>query len=252
VTAADQHEYERAIALTGCFNFRDLGGYATRDGARVKWRRLFRADGLSRLTPEDLALLGELGLATVLDLRTSGELDQLGRFAGESGYHHLPMIDVLPDRKDFPGWVDPAIVAERYREMMSVGRDAIVSSLTVLSAPESYPAVFHCSAGKDRTGILAAVVLGLVGVPDEVIVADYALSAAAMEKMVAWFRSQSPERAEAIENYAPALVAAAPETMAAFIAEIEDHHGGFAGLAASLGVPDIGDRLRAVLLDELA
>ncbi|MCU1462478.1 MAG: putative protein-tyrosine phosphatase [Acidimicrobiales bacterium] len=250
--------FERAIALTGCFNFRDLGGYETMDGRRMKWRRLFRADGLSRLTPDDLGVLGPLGLATVLDLRTTAELDEFGRFVGAGpggsapAYHHLPMIDVLPDRKDFPRWVDPSIVADRYVEMLGNGRAAVVEALTVLGDPGNLPAVFHCSAGKDRTGILAAIVLGLVGVADEVIVADYALSAAAMERMVAFFRSENredPERAEAIETYAPAMVAAAPETMAAFIRSVEDEHGGFAGLVEELGVPQAGDRLRMALLD---
>jgi len=186
VTAANQaqqHEHERAIALSGSFNFRDLGGYETTDGRRVKWRRLFRADGLSRLTTADLDVLGHVCLATVL-----------------------------------------------------VEHDA-------------YPAVFHCSAGKDRTGILAAIVLGLLGVPDDVIVADYTLSAAAMERMIAYFRAEKPDRAEALESYAPALVAAAPETMASFIDAIETNHGGFVGLVTELGVPDAADRLRDLLLD---
>ena len=178
-----------------------------------------------------------------------------GRFAGtgpggtEPAYHHLPMIDVLPDRKDYPGWVDPAVVADRYAEMLSTGGRAVLGALTVLVEHDSYPAVFHCSAGKDRTGILAAIVLGLLGVPDDVIVADYTLSAAAMERMIAYFRAEKPDRAEALESYAPALVAAAPETMASFIDAIETNHGGFVGLVTELGVPDAADRLRDLLLD---
>src|SRR5204862_328145 len=81
-----------------------------------------------------------------------------------------------------------------------------LGALTVLVEHDAYPAVFHCSAGKDRTGILAAIVLGLLGVPDDVIVADYTLSAAAMERMIAYFRAEKPDRAEALESYAPALV----------------------------------------------
>src|SRR5260370_41599244 len=93
----------RKLPLAGCVNFRDLGGYPTADGGRGRWRRLFRADGLTRLDDRDCALLGELGLATVIDLRTVGEVENRGRFPQDSvavQYHHLPLTDVLPPPED--------------------------------------------------------------------------------------------------------------------------------------------------------
>src|SRR5579859_4556528 len=178
---------QRVVDLEGCFNFRDLGGYRTVDGRCVRWQRLFRADGLHRLTEADLAHLAGLGLATVIDLRTEKELDEVGRIAWPApdlAFHHLPMLDVLPDRTTYPAWVDAGYVADRYVAMLEKGRDAVAEALAILTDPTAYPAVFHCAAGKDRTGLLAAVVLGLLNVSDEDIVADYALSQHAMTRML--------------------------------------------------------------------
>ena len=87
----------RRLPIDGCVNFRDLGGYQVADGRRVRWRRLFRADGLNRLSDEDQLLLSGLGLATVIDLRTLDEAEQRGSFPVDAlpvAYHSLP-----PDRR---------------------------------------------------------------------------------------------------------------------------------------------------------
>jgi protein-tyrosine phosphatase len=243
---------QRVIELEGCFNFRDLGGYRTVDGRSVKWQRLFRADGLQRLTDADLAQLADLGLATVIDLRTDQELEESGRIAWPApglAYHHLPMLDVLPDRTTYPAWVDVSYVADRYVGMLEKGADAVAEALAVLAEPAAYPAVFHCAAGKDRTGLLAAVVLGLLGVSDEDIIADYALSQEAMARMLAWLRAERPEVREQIEGSAAAIVAAEPDTMSLFLARLREQHGSFAGYADSLGAGAAARYLQHALLD---
>jgi protein-tyrosine phosphatase len=244
---------QRVIELEGCFNFRDLGGYRTRDGRSVKWQRLFRADGLHRLSDADLAQLAELGLATVIDLRTDQELEEVGRIAWPApglAYHHLPMMDVMPDRKTYPAWVDVSYVADRYVAMLEKGSAAVAEALAILTDLEAYPAVFHCAAGKDRTGLLAAVVLGLLGVSDEDIVVDYALSQQAMTRMLAWLRAERPEIEEQIEGSAAAIVAADPDTMSLFLGRLRDRHGSFAAYANSLGVGSAVVHLQQALLDE--
>ncbi len=146
-------------------------------GGGSAWRRLFRADGLGSLSEADRASLAELGLATVIDLRTSDEATHRGRFPVERvpvRYHEFPLVDVLPTPEDLPSWNETAYVAERYRDMVAVGRSALVGAIEVLAAPGALPAVFHCSAGKDRTGVLSALLLAFLGVPDELIVEDYA------------------------------------------------------------------------------
>jgi protein-tyrosine phosphatase len=245
---------ERLIPLQGCFNFRDLGGYRGAGGRTIRWRTLFRADGLSRLTADDLVRLGELGLRTVIDLRTADEVEE-GRIDPQHPdlvYHHLPMIDVLPPEAEVPQWADPVFVAGQYRDMMRSGTDTITQALTVLAEATSYPVAFHCMAGKDRTGILSALVLQLLGVTDEEIVGDYALSGEAMQRRLAWMQASQPERAEEYATNAAAIIAAEPASMARFLEMFRDDHGGVDAFVSSLGLAGIADRLRLLLLEPAA
>ena len=235
-------------------NFRDLGGYPGADGRRIRWRRLFRADGLTRLDADDCAQLADLGLATVIDLRTKGEVDERGRFpedAFEVEYHHLPLTDVLPPTEDLSRYDEPAFVTSRYRRLFSEGSSSLARAVHVLAEPGALPAVFHCSAGKDRTGILAALVLGFLGVPRDVIVEDYALSAEAMIALLDRLKQEYAESVAEVERYAPAVISVAPESMAAFLDELGHEHGSFEDLARSLGVTDAVSCLRESLLETL-
>lgn len=241
----------RRLPLTGCFNFRDLGGYPTSDGHRIRWRRLFRADGLTRLDASDCAMLADIGLATVIDLRTVGEVDERGRVPEghfEVEYHHLPLTDVLPPDADLARYAEPAFVTSRYRQLFVEGSQSIATALEILAEPDSLPAVFHCSAGKDRTGVLAALVLGFLGVPDEIIVHDYALSGEAMVGMLEWLKKEYADDVESVERYAPAVTSAHPEAMAEFLRLLREEQGGFDELAGSLGVSDAVERLRSSLI----
>lgn len=242
---------DRHIELEGAFNFRDLGGYETADGRMIRWRRLYRADGLSRLTPRDMERLAELELATVIDLRTTGELQEYGRIpepGWELEFHHLPIMEALPDRDEYPAWVNLDYVLGGYARMLETGGPAIAAALRLLADPATYPAVFHCSAGKDRTGILAALVLGFLGVPDEVIVADYALSRAAMERRYRRLLEEHPDRREEIERWKPALLSAEPEVMAGLLDTVRRRYGSLGGYAAAIGAVDALDGLRDALL----
>jgi protein tyrosine/serine phosphatase len=245
----------RRLTLSGCVNFRDLGGYATADGRQLKWRTLFRADGLSRLDEDDCDQLTALGLATVIDLRTVGELEERGRVPAEIlsvEYHHLPLTDVLPPTDQLSRYDEPAFVTARYRQLFTEGSSSLARAVQVLAEPDALPAVFHCSAGKDRTGILAALVLGFLGVERDVIVEDYALSGEAMGALLERIKAEYADAIEAIERYAPAVISVAPETMAAFLDAIEDEHGSFDDLAATLGVTDAVQQLRDRLLEPQA
>ncbi len=242
---------QRRIVFEGCFNFRDLGGYETGDGRFVTPRHLYRADGPHALTAADAVKLHGLGLATVIDLRTAQEAEDRGRYVttlGDVVEHHLPMIDVLPDTDELPDWIDPEVVAAQYRSMLDQGSQAVATALTILSDPSAYPAMFHCSAGKDRTGILSALVLGMAGVADHTIVADYALSAFAMRQLIEHYERAYPDAHEQLARVAPAMVAAHPEAMAAFVEGIRRDHGSFDGLAAAIGAADAPARIRAAIL----
>ena len=247
----ERRDAERRIQLEGAFNFRDLGGYPAADGRRVAWRRLFRADGLARLTDGDLARLDDLGIATVVDLRTPMELERAPTPAVPSSpdVHHLPMFDVLPDEEELPDWVDARFLIGRYSQMLDDGRNAVAEAIRVLASPGAVPAVFHCTAGKDRTGILAAVVLGLLGVPDESIVADYELSRDAMVQFLEHLRATLREEQRAgLDRREDAILAARPEVMAGLLDHVRSAYGSFEGLASAFGAGDAVEPLRAALL----
>jgi protein-tyrosine phosphatase len=242
----------RKLSFEGCFNFRDLGGYPTTDGRRTRWRRLFRADGLSRLTEADLALLTSLGIVTVIDLRTVLEADTQGRFPHDVDgvtYHHLPLTDTLPGEEETPDWDRSAFVSDRYLAMLSEGTETVSSALRLLADPAHQPAVFHCSVGKDRTGVLSALVLGFLGVPDETIVEDYALSYEAMLQILDHLLERYPDANEIVERYRPVILSAEPASMAGFVAGVRALYGSFEQLADVLGVSAEVQTLRAELLD---
>jgi protein-tyrosine phosphatase len=246
-----ENSTERHIALAGCYNFRDLGGYPTNDGGHLRWRRLFRADGLTRLSEEDCAALTELGLATVIDLRTVSEVHDRGRFpveAVEVEYHHLPLSESIPGTEEVPDWGEAQYVSARYTHLLKEGRDSINRAIGLLASDGSLPAVFHCSAGKDRTGVLAAVVLGGLGVPDEVIVDDYALSGIGTSRLMQALREEYADAVEEVEKYATAILRVLPEAMAGFIADVRAEYGGFEELVDDLGVAaEIASLKRAVV-----
>jgi protein-tyrosine phosphatase len=241
----------RTLEFEGCVNFRDLGGYRAADGRTVAWRRLFRADGLNKLTPADRAQLVDLGLTTVIDLRTLDEAEQRGSFPVDEvpvRYVGLPLTDVLPATEDLPAWKEAAYVAARYGSMVSEGGPVLTEAIRVLASGDSLPAVMHCSAGKDRTGVLSALLLAFLGVPDETIVEDYALSAAAMGRLLERLKAEYPEATDQVERYAPAILHVVPETMEQFLASLRLEYGTYGELAAALGVTEAMEHLRATVL----
>lgn len=243
--------FERRVRLDGCFNFRDLGGYPTRGGRWIRPERLYRSDGPHALTVFDHVTLRTLALRTVIDLRTADEVSTKPSFVAALpdvvGYH-LPLLDVVPDTDDLPTWTDPRVVADRYREMLDRGSELIAEALAILSDPASYPALIHCTAGKDRTGLMSAIVLGLLDASDATILADYAESGAAMIEFVAYLKRAHPSADELLTLLAPAMVSAHPETMTAFIDGIIRDYGSFAALAAALGAGGAPRALRALLV----
>lgn len=241
---------QRTIPLEGCFNFRDLGGYTGRDGRRLRWRQLFRADGLHRLTAADLAQVGDLGVRTVIDLRTEGEVANRGRIDPDHpvAYYNLPLLDVLPPEGEMASWALPTYVGEHYLSMLG-STATIRRSLELLSDPASYPALFHCMAGKDRTGVLSALVLQLVGVSEDDIVADYVLSGPASERWLAWMRATQPQTVAQFGEDLPALLKAQPASMTIFLDLLRDRHGSADGYAASIGLDGVGERLTEILLE---
>jgi rhodanese-related sulfurtransferase len=240
---------ERLVALEGAFNFRDLGGYPSRDGQHTRWGRLYRSDTLHELTEADLKVIRELGLTTVIDLRTPKELARTGRgLLGPEpiGFHHL---SVLGEAMAAPAPVGEDLSA-RYRWYLDVGRVSLTEALTLIGDPARLPLVFHCAAGKDRTGVLAALVLDLAGVDHRVIVEDYVITASRMEPILDRFRRSDPEAAERLAQVPPATYGVEAVTMQSFLDDLDGEFGGARAWAETAGVPTATlDRIPELLLE---
>jgi protein tyrosine/serine phosphatase len=241
----------RLLPLVGAYNFRDLGGYPTVDGRTTRWGQLFRSDTLHELTESDLHTLRGLGLACVIDLRTSAELERTGRglLADEAiGYLHLPLLD---NADQVPPPDAGEGLAQRYVWYLDVGRHALVSALASVGDEASYPLVFHCAAGKDRTGVLAALVLDILGVEREVIIEDYVLTASRMELIIGRVRRRvdAEERIAEIPQF---LLGAEVSTMEYFLDTLHDRFGGARQWALAAGVPPESlDTMETLLLADV-
>lgn len=235
---------ERRLALRGARNFRDLGGYPVAGGT-VAWGRAFRADRLTDLTDEDVTTLRRRGLRTVIDLRTGAEAGRYGpgKLAGAVERLHLSLLTpalVLRPQLDYAAWAEAA-----------TGPLSAVFARMV-AEPDPFPLVFHCSVGKDRTGIVAALLLSALGAPRQVIVDDYALTrryfSPSVDSVGRWRRRVLQHFPGVPAERARQLLDADPGTMAGFLDKIAARHGSVEGFLARLGV---GPAQQAVLRERL-
>ena len=175
---------ERRLRLDGPSNLRDIGGYPTADGSWTRWGRVFRSDGLHGLTDADHAVIEQLGITTVFDLRSDGEVEhQPDRLPVGVAHVHLPMSsDVAQQRSMLERIIDGELpkfdeddMAAGYLRMLEGFPEYLATMIGTVAAGETI--LFHCTAGKDRTGITAMAMLALAGVADAHILDDYEISA---------------------------------------------------------------------------
>ena len=248
------------IALEGAHNVRDLDGLAA-GSASTRVGVLLRSDALDALTPNDVEVLVDgYRLAHVVDLRSRAERMEKGRgLLGQSAvrYSDLDVVDEanLARRQDnrassFAAGIDPnVIIADGYVELLELGAPAFVAALESIAAPGGAPALVHCAIGKDRTGVLVALLLGAAGVERKAIVADYALS----HETMGHIREQleQSEAFQALARHIPAFVFdATPQTMELFLDRLDARWGGAAGYFTANGVdPGVIDQWRGILID---
>ena len=242
--------YSRHIRFEAVFNFRDLGGYATREGQTVVWRRLFRSSELHHMTSQDIVQLKEeIRLRSVIDLRSSGELEPFSilKEVG-SEYYNIPLIDRNNDKENiYQGFSNMGEVYSYYVSHEEFGR-RVVEALEIIAEPDNLPLVFHCSAGKDRTGLLTAIVLGILGVTEEDIITDYTLTAPYMEELInRW--SNDPKAPGDLKNVPGYLLEASPESMMFFLSTLKREYGSVRGyVEAHGGEVSLTHRLETALL----
>ena len=173
----------RSVKLAGASNFRDLGGYVGHQGRQLKWRRLFRSDHLAALSPQDVLTLENLGVSRVMDFRGLLERETLTCALPSATVHSLAIeptvVQGMKDLMDAGQAVTPALTQDLMRQTY---RDFVLGNSTRFAdlfghlLEHDEPLVFHCTAGKDRTGFAAALILTALGVAKEVVMQDYLLT----------------------------------------------------------------------------
>ncbi|MEU8772602.1 tyrosine-protein phosphatase [Streptomyces sp. NPDC048606] len=240
--------HSRHIPFERLHNFRDLGGYRTADGRTLAWGTLYRADSLGKLSGADWDRFLDLGVRTVIDLRYPWEIEAKGRIPEPERFAYANLsIEHRPyDQAAIDPDVDPwRYLADRFAEVAEDGVEEIRGALELI-ADGTGPTVFHCTSGKDRTGLIAAFVLTLLEVPEEEILADFALTELATARLTADWHAAHPGRTMRWPSYgrAPATV------MSLVLADLTTRYGSPAAyLTETVGItPDTVARLRARLL----
>ncbi|MCC6007383.1 MAG: tyrosine-protein phosphatase [Rhodobacteraceae bacterium] len=229
----------RHIAMAGVHNIRDLGGYGTARGTQTAWRRFLRADSPHDLGEDGQARLQQEGLSTVIDLRTEAEIAQgPNPFRARAGvqYVHQPLFDSLaPAALAAAGAGDCPLVGF-YRSALDDRHEALREIMVLIARADEGAVMFHCTAGKDRTGLVAALLLGLAEVGTDDIVADYALTEGLISGLVATFLEAAARDGRDVQAYARLL--AAPEaTMRQTLAHLAATYGSVPRYLDHIGVP---------------
>ena len=258
----DKDVAERLVPLEGGINFRDMGGYETTDGRRVKWRHLYRSGAMHRLTPADHEHLATRGIRTVIDFRTKSEqTDEPNHWALGSEattYWAREHEEVFGNIHEMAanGLASPAdamaVMEGGFRHLPFQQAEAYGEMFRRLAASE-VPLAFHCTAGKDRTGGAAALIFAALGVPRAGIIADFTMTERAVDLQKALLRKPSPKYAHFArldDATRAAFSGAKPSFINAFLDTIEVKCGSVENYLSDLGITrqDIGS-IRSALLD---
>lgn len=218
------------LDIPGAENVRDLGGYTGTDGRTVACRRFIRAGGMDALTQEGVAAVRGLGVRCIIDLRSGMERarnpDTLEQDAAIA-YRHIPMLDYIQSSLAGEGQaVFPDSMEEMYLGLLENDKQDFLQVFRIFADPACPTVLFHCTAGKDRTGLVAMLLLGLAGVSAADIAEDYSYS----ERL----RQVQPERRE--EDGLPAYLFDSPaQRMLDIIAYLERQYGGIPAYLTHIG-----------------
>jgi len=252
-----QMDVQRRVLFEGAVNFRDLGGYPAGRGRQTRWSVVYRADNLAGLTEADLVLLETLGLTTLIDFRLPMERhahpDRLPPGSSirrvELGFLPEGTLDMLSLVKR--GTIDAAELERRvigqYRLFCRDHVEEYRRTFAIASEPDNYPLLLHCTSGKDRTGVAAALLLLAVGAPRETVLEDYSLTNLYRRPVPQLLGPETPEEVVDV------LLSAQPKYLEAALEEIDRVHGSFdAYLRQALGVDEAQrERLVEMLTEPL-
>ena len=242
------------LGIDGLVNVRDLGGLRTSDGRTIRSRQVVRSDNPKSLTDQGhVDLVEVVGPRTVVDLRMEVEVEREGYSLVDEtvtvrNFPMYPQAGVTPEQID-AGMADNLV--DDYRRQLEANAGSIIAALTVIAESSARPIVIHCTAGKDRTGIVTALLLDLLGVDHDTIVADYHVTAANMAPILERIRAAHVYQDNGLATAPMWIFDAPPEAMREFLRHVSDQYGGAEGYAVAKGMsPEAVERLRAELLED--
>jgi protein tyrosine/serine phosphatase len=241
------------LAIGGLVNFRDLGGLRTSDGRQVAAGRLLRSDNLLGLNHEGVdTILSDLRPKLIIDLRTQEECRREGGpppALDSVRYVNRPLEPQGALTEEDAAAGKATNLVDDYVAHLRISGHVLVSAFAYLTDTDNLPAVVHCTAGKDRTGIFVALLLDLLGVRREEIVADYAATAPNMAAVVERIRASPFFRENGLADAPPWIFEAKPETMRTFLELVDRDYGGTVRWAVTQGMSEeLIERLRGELL----
>ena len=231
----------RDLAWEGCLNVRDLGGHPTEDGGKTRFGAVVRADSVRKLSDEGWAALVEHGVKRIVDLRFHDELEADPPRELPVEVVHIPLLGVF----DEVPWFDT--VGEFYLECLEGYGENFVGAVTAVARAPEGGVVVHCHAGKDRTGLVVALLLRLAGVAPGEIAADYALSEVKLAELLdPWLADAEDEQERERRRR---IASAPPEAMLGVVEELDRRYGSardylLAGGAAEADLERVRERLR--------
>ena len=216
--------------LSGVYNFRDLGGLPTTDGRRTVTGAIFRSDALEELTGDDVRVLCDvIGVGRVIDLRAHVETGGgVPPWAADEtvDFVSLPLSDDWDDWGVLDDEGRRTLMARKYMSYLTAASKNVVTALELIAENAgSRPTVFHCAVGKDRSGVVAAILLSLLGVTRDAIVADYIATAANMEPIMRRLKG-SAVYADRVRTNPAEVYRADDHTMRLFLDALDDRFGG--------------------------
>jgi len=245
---AIEQEWTRRLAWEGVLNARDLGGYPAADGCETRWGAVVRSDSLAALTSAGREALVRYGVRSMVDLRMPDEAAGEPNPFAEPDTHGIAYANVSFIDPETAPPEDVTTLADDYKGMLDRFRLAVAAVMAAIASAPEGGVLVHCAAGKDRTGLISALLLGLAGVAPETIAADYALTAECLRpRDEEWLENGPGDRAEREE----ALLRSAPtaEVMLEVLGHLTERYGGVGAYLLQAGVaPDDLIRLRARLL----
>lgn len=237
-------DQRRRLMLQGAVNVRDIGGYPTQGGQLTRAGVFLRADNLDRLTDADQQMLLDYGVRRIIDLRSLPELQNFPDVFAQSPhviYQHLPLLEDKPQMAFVEAMPSHY---EVYVHLLDQCQPQIRAVLETLATADAACTLYHCTGGKDRTGVISALLLGLAGVDAVTIAQDYALTGDYLAPRVAQWRQRAVDAGEDMERF-DRLMLTNPDVMRRTLVYLHEHYGSIPDYVKAIGLTDSAiDQLR--------